>query len=987
MGFKIALKNISTLCFLLLWSVQETTCFIKKHKLIEFQEKLQEMVASSSPIPPPSPAVSQTKQSGRVFYPIGYGADPTGVQDSRDAILNALNDAFQVQNGLQLLSGVNDLGGVVIDLQGGNYKISMPLRFPASGGGNVVVKGGTLRASDMFPGDRHLIEVWSQNSQVLDKRNKVHDPNGFPAGKLQNGAILYEDITFRDILFDSGYRGGGIFVVNSARIRINNCFFLHFTTEGILVQGGHETFISSCFLGQHSTVGGDPGERNFSGTAIELGSNDNAITDVALFSAAIGVLLRGQANILTGIHCYNKATGFGGVGIMVKLYASLTRIDNCYLDYNSIVMEDPVQVHVTNGLFLGEGNIVLKAINGKISGVNIVNNMFNADPKGTTPIVGLDGTFTSVDQVLIDQNDVVSGMKYKSTVGKLTVAGNATKWVADFSSVLLFPNQINHFQYSFYIHGMPNGFPNHAITNVSNNVVVVESDKLVNAVVSVIVDQCNMAAENNERFLGILLVNPFARTTIELLHPARKATRISRKAAKERVFYPMKYGADPTGERDSSDAILKALNYAFQVQNEFELLPGINDLAGVVIDLQGGNYKISKPIRFPAGGGNVLVHAGTLRASDDFPSDRYLVELWSPSSTVVPKPSNIHPDGGEKKNVGIYYEDVTFRDILTRIHNCFFIHFTTEGILVQKGHETFISSCFLGQHVTIGGDPKEKNYTGTAIDLASNDNAITDVAIFSAAIGVLLRGQANILTGVHCYNKATGFGGVGILVKPQGSLTRMDNCYLDWTAIVMEDPVQIHVTNGFFLGDANVVLKAAKGIMSGVTIVDNMFKSDANSMRPIVQLDGNFASIDQVVIDNNNAVGMAVKSTAGKLTVPGNGTKWVADFSSILVFPDRINHFQYSFNFEGVPVAFPAHGVTSLSNNVVVVESDRSATCSITRQIMTIKLQKKLQEMEGYRPVNATLSFPKAPNTKKGEYFIQLGMEQIQPAHRRVVTP
>lgn len=73
---------------------------------------------------------------------------------------------------------------------------------------------------------------------------------------------------------------------------------------------------------------------------------------------------------------------------------------------------------------------------------------------------------------------------------------------------------------------------------------------------------------------------------------------------KERVFYPIKYGADPAGERDSSDAILKALSYAFQVQNELELLPGINDLAGVVIDLQGGNYKISKPIRFPAGGGN-----------------------------------------------------------------------------------------------------------------------------------------------------------------------------------------------------------------------------------------------------------------------------------------------------------------------------------------------------------------------------------------------
>jgi len=52
--------------------------------------------------------------------------------------MDALSDAFQVQNGLELLPDVHDLGGVVIDLQGGNYKISKPIRFP-SGGGNIVV--------------------------------------------------------------------------------------------------------------------------------------------------------------------------------------------------------------------------------------------------------------------------------------------------------------------------------------------------------------------------------------------------------------------------------------------------------------------------------------------------------------------------------------------------------------------------------------------------------------------------------------------------------------------------------------------------------------------------------------------------------------------------------------------------------------------------------------------------------------------------------
>lgn len=330
---------------------------------------------------------------------------------------------------------------------------------------------------------------------VLDKTDSIR-PDNFNEMKIQKKkvGIYYEDITFRDILFDSSYRGGGIFIIDSARIRIDHCFFAHFTTEGILVQKGHETFISSCFLGQHSTIGGDPGERNFSGTAIDLASNDNAITDVAIFSAAIGVLLRGQANILTGVHCYNKATFWGGVGILVKSDGYLTRIDNCYLDYTAIVMEDPVQVHVTNGFFLGDGNVVLKAINGTISGITIVDNMFRGFANDSTPIVQVEGKFTSIDQVVIDHNNV-NGMSLKSTVGKLTVAGNGTKWVADFSSLLVFPDKINHFHYSFNFQGPPQVFPAHGVTQISNNVVVVESDKAVNGVVSVVVDQYNAVGE------------------------------------------------------------------------------------------------------------------------------------------------------------------------------------------------------------------------------------------------------------------------------------------------------------------------------------------------------------------------------------------------------------------------------------------------------------------------------------------------------------
>ncbi|XP_019231888.1 PREDICTED: polygalacturonase QRT3-like [Nicotiana attenuata] len=355
------------------------------------------------------------------------------------------------------------------------------------------VKGGTIRASDTFPGDRHLIELWSQDSPKLEKDYIPHHGNIFDR-RDQNFAIRYEGITFRDILFDSGYRGGGLYVIDSARIRITSCFFVHFSTEGVLVQRGHETFISDTFLGQHPTIGGDRGERDFSGIAIDLASNDNAITDVTIFSSAIGIVLRGEANIVTGVHCYNKATYFGGVGILVK--ASQNRIDNCYLDYNSIVIEDPFLVHISNGYFLGDGNVVLKAINGRIFGLNVINNMFSGNPSKMTPILNLDGQFTDIDQVVIDQNNV-NGMSLRSTAGKLTVAGNGTSWVADFSSVLVFPNKINHVQYSFYSRGGVAGFPAHAVTNVSSNVVVIESEKPVDGVVSVFVDQHNIVGERN----------------------------------------------------------------------------------------------------------------------------------------------------------------------------------------------------------------------------------------------------------------------------------------------------------------------------------------------------------------------------------------------------------------------------------------------------------------------------------------------------------
>lgn len=415
----------------------------------------------------PSPLVTSGMARIREYHVTAYGADPTGETDSTDEILNAIADAVQGPGNGEMMKGIVNLGGVRIDLDGGIYKISRPLRLPVAGRGNLMIHGGTLRASDDFPTDGYLIDL-SASSDL---------------------EYIYEFVTLRDLMLDSNFRGGAVQVVNSLRTSIDNCYITHFTTTGIKVQGGHETYIRNCYLGQHITAGADPGEKDFSGTAIILGGNDNAVTDTVIFSAAIGIIIEGQANTLSGVHCYNKATPFGGVGVYLKVPGlTQTRIVNCYLDYTGIVAEDPVQLHISSSFFLGDAFVLLRSIDGVANGVNIVDNMFSGSDQGIE-IVQLDektSKFKDVKQVIVDRNNV-KGMNIKSTIARGTVEGNDSSWTVDLSKDLLFPNLIKSVQYSLQATGSQ--FPNHALRSVTDNRIVITTDRVVPASVTVTVDQ------------------------------------------------------------------------------------------------------------------------------------------------------------------------------------------------------------------------------------------------------------------------------------------------------------------------------------------------------------------------------------------------------------------------------------------------------------------------------------------------------------------
>lgn len=452
---------------------------------VEHLERIKHFRASSLPSDGVSPSATarssnispnpfrDAQGSGRVYRVTAYGADPTGKEDSTEAILGAIRDA--VEEGSRkgtLIEGIADLGGARISLEGGKYLISRPLRLPSAGVGNLVINGGTLEASNNFPTDGYLIDLST------------------PPSSSSSHKFNFEFITLRDLLLDSNFRAGGIAVVNSLRTSIDNCYISRFATAGIQVSGGHETLIRNSFLGQHITAGGDHAERSFSGTAIVLASNDNVVTDIVIFSAAIGIMVSGQANTLTGVHCYNKATAFGGTGIYLKLPGlTQTRIVNCYLDYTGIVAEDPVQLLISSSFFLGDAFVLFRSIRGILNGVNIVDNMFAGSGKGVD-IVQLDegnGPFRDVSHVAVERNNV-KGMKLRSTVGRGYAEGDGRSWTVDFGSILLFPDHIRHVQYTLTA-AQDGLFPSHSLRNVSGNRVVVESNVVVRASVFVAVDQ------------------------------------------------------------------------------------------------------------------------------------------------------------------------------------------------------------------------------------------------------------------------------------------------------------------------------------------------------------------------------------------------------------------------------------------------------------------------------------------------------------------
>ena len=198
------------------------------------------------------------------------GADPYGRKDSTLAFKACMADALTRGTNARLMGdNVTDLGGVVIDLEGGDYLISEPIHIPTLYG-NLRFQRGTIRASASFPASSYLIEV---GEELCSEGGQ---------------ACCNEHIGFENMMLDASLIAlGGLRINNTMDTVVGpHMLFVGFLEAGLTINGGHESTVSHCWFGQYYYD--DPRWVNSTGKGIWLAGPDSIITQVkAIMQASL----------------------------------------------------------------------------------------------------------------------------------------------------------------------------------------------------------------------------------------------------------------------------------------------------------------------------------------------------------------------------------------------------------------------------------------------------------------------------------------------------------------------------------------------------------------------------------------------------------------------------------------------------------------------------------------------------------------------------
>ena len=352
--------------------------------------------------------------ASRVVSPVDFGADPSGLVDSTAAMRKALATVLSFSNTSVMASGIKDCGGATLDLRGGTYLMSGSLQIPKLHG-NIKILGGTLRAAPSFPSDGFLLNIGEPGCRI-------------PGDKQ---GVCNEGIVLERMMFDGSHVGSCVHIASTLGTAIANCYFTAFTQFGLQVTNGHGTMMSHSWLSAYYWNQEQPASDTSIG--VQVNGFDNLLNNVIVFSHTKGgVYVMTSANVLTGVHTWNDHKGTGILLGDSQHYAHNNRLENCYIDYTSLVMWNPTGI-VVDGTFFLEATWQLKG--DRAHGLAMTNAV---SPK----VLEVDAAYTKYSTTDVR----VSTVNSWGTSAKAYLTGPGP-WQFDFSKELAF-SWIRNVQYS-----------------------------------------------------------------------------------------------------------------------------------------------------------------------------------------------------------------------------------------------------------------------------------------------------------------------------------------------------------------------------------------------------------------------------------------------------------------------------------------------------------------------------------------------------------
>ena len=431
---------------------------------------------------PAAAAANNASAGPTTVSPVDFGADPYGRRDSSAGFFAAIaalqllcepaavspdaaanHDTGKVPQDQEPPQQAKlDCGGAVLDLRGGVYTVSAPVRIPA-GMGNLWVRGGTIVAAPSFHPTATEDPSHVESFVLIIGHNCTSEWR-------QKGACSV-NVGVQQVTLDARHHAGGSLYVDHCQLATvgPGIMLLGFSTYGVTAFGSGGTIIQGVFAGEYP--GDDPRAHSLpdlSGTAVALASpqHDGFVTNTIIWSAKVGVLTHGDAQQITGVHPWNyvadpadghQSSAIDGVGLGIVVSGGGARIEDCYLDTVPLLvnMSGSKSVYIAGNLFLKNASIILSSpkwlrpdVHTGVSRLVITNNMLNCfhnPPAEVCPdsFVVLDETgskFGAVTDSRVEGNSVAQGARYQGTRSRMKVAVNGSRSVQlNFSDSLLFP--------------------------------------------------------------------------------------------------------------------------------------------------------------------------------------------------------------------------------------------------------------------------------------------------------------------------------------------------------------------------------------------------------------------------------------------------------------------------------------------------------------------------------------------------------------------